>query len=74
MYSTGGARGTDLSIYDVGLSIPEETLTDTSAVLDFTIYYYDPETDTQLDSTDHYTINAVKTENGWRLDRFYYPY
>ncbi len=74
MYSTGGARGTDLSISNVGLSIPEEMLTDTSAVLDFTIYYYDLETDTQLDSTDHYTINAVKTENGWRLDRFYYPY
>ena len=22
---------------------------------------------------EYYSINAVKTENGWRLDRFYSP-
>lgn len=73
-YTTEGARGADIDIWGVGFTIPEETFTDTTAVLEFTITYWDPDTGSTLDRTDTYTINAVKTENGWRLDRFYYPY
>ena len=73
-FTNDGARGTDISIWSVGFSIPEETKTDSTAVLDFTITYTDFDTDGPSDKQDHYTINAVKTADGWRLDRFYYPY
>ena len=73
-FTTEGSRGSNISVWSVGFTIPEETKTDASAVLDFTITYVDPDTSEILDKQDHYTINAVKTENGWRLDRFYYPY
>ena len=52
----------------MGFSIPEETKTDSTAVLDFTITYTDFDTDGPSDKQDHYTINAVKTADGWRLD------
>ena len=74
IFTNDGARGTDISIWSVGFSIPEETKTDSTAVLDFTITYTDFDTDGPSDKKDHYTINAVKTADGWRLDRFYYPY
>ena len=73
-FTNDGARGTDISIWSVGFSIPEETKTDSTAVLDFTITYTDFDTDGPSDKQEHYTINAVKTADGWRLDRFYYPY
>ena len=73
-FTNDGAGGTDISIWSVGFSIPEETKTDSTAVLDFTITYTDFDTDGPSDKQDHYTINAVKTADGWRLDRFYYPY
>ena len=73
-FTNDGARGTDISIWSVGFSIPEETKTDSTAVLDFTITYTDFDTYGPSDNQDHYTINAVKTADGWRLDRFYYPY
>lgn len=74
IFTTEGARGRNVSVWSVDFTIPEETRTDSSAVLDFTVTYVDPETDTLTDKQDHYTINAVKTADGWRLDRFYYPY
>lgn len=73
MYTTEGERGGDITIYDVSFAVPEETLTETTAVLDYTITYTDFITEGPGEQ-EHYTINAVKTADGWRLDRFYYPY
>lgn len=75
-YTTEGARGADISVWNVGFSVINETLTDTTAELDYSIMYNDPETGERSETLpmDHYTINAVRTADGWRLDRFYYPY
>lgn len=71
-YTTGGARGANLGMgrqeYSAQLSADGQ-----SAVVTYTVYGSDL-TDMNDKVVETYTINAVKTDVGWRLDRFYQPY
>lgn len=71
-YTTCGARGSDLSMGRQEYSA-ELSADGMSGVVTYIVHGGpDPEADSTIVKT--YTIGAVKTENGWRLDRFYQPY
>ncbi|MBQ7834273.1 MAG: hypothetical protein IJ385_00670 [Ruminiclostridium sp.] len=59
-------RGTDMNIAEIKHEIISEN--DTDAVVRYYVYAHDGSL------YEQYTINAVKTEDGWRLDSFYSPY
>lgn len=71
-YSTGGARGGDLTKgrqeYSAELSADGK-----SAVITYTVYGSEI-TETTDKVVETYTIGAEKTADGWRLDKFYQPY
>ena len=71
-YTPSGARGSDLSKgrQEYSAELSEDGM---SGVVTYIVHGGpDPEADSTIVET--YTIGAVKTENGWRLDRFYQPY
>lgn len=74
MYSMVGGRGTDPEIYEVIPEVTWENPEGTQAEITYTVSYNDDEHGGSTGKTDTYTINAVKEADGWRLDRFYYPY
>lgn len=74
MYSMMGGRGTDPEIYEVIPEVTWENPEGTQAEITYTVSYNDDEHGGSTGKTDTYTINAVKEADGWRLDRFYYPY
>lgn len=59
-------RGTDMNIAEIRHEIIDETESD--AVINYYVYDHDGKLYKQ------YSVNAVKTEDGWRLDSFYSPY
>lgn len=74
MYSMMVGRGTDPEIYEVIPEVTWENPEKTQAEITYTVSYNDDEHGGSTGKTDTYTINAVKEADGWRLDRFYYPY
>lgn len=72
-YCNGGARGSNLSVGRVEYKLKSQG--ESTAELEYTVYGFDPETSEQTDEIlETYTITAVNTENGWRLDKYYLPY
>lgn len=74
MYSMMGGRGVDPEISEVIPEVTWENPEGTQAEITYTVSYNDDEHGGSTGKTDTYTINAVKEADGWRLDRFYYPY
>lgn len=74
MYSMTGGRGTDLEIYEVIPEVTWENAERTQAEITYTVFYYDDGHTGASGKTDTYKINAYKEPDGWKLDRFYYPY
>ncbi|MGN0595928.1 MAG: hypothetical protein ACI4J1_01175 [Ruminiclostridium sp.] len=72
-YCNGGARGSNLSVGRIEYKIKSQD--ESTAELEYTVYGVNPETSEQTDEIlETYTIKAVNTENGWRLDKYYLPY
>lgn len=73
VYSTGGARGSNLAYgelsWEVTKSDPENGLYE----ITYTVYFSEY-SDSAGEAAETYTLNAVKTSDGWRLDRAYMPY
>lgn len=74
MYTTSGARGGDLNIFRVTPEVTWENPEKTQAEITYTIEYLNEDFSGVSEETDTYTINAYKEADGWKLDRFYYPY
>ena len=74
MYSMMGGRGTDPEIYEVIPEVTWENPERTQAEITYTVSYYDDSHTGASGRTSAYTINAYKEPDGWKLDRFYYPY
>ena len=72
VYSTNGGKTGNLEAGRTDVEI--EYLSETTAALHFTCYRYDQDTNTQTNEVlETYTIPAVLTEKGWRLEELYRP-
>lgn len=73
VYSTGGARGSNLSYGELSWEVTKFDPDNNLYEITYTVYYSEfSESEGEIAET--YTLNAVKTDDGWRLDGIYMPY
>lgn len=73
-YCSGGGQGTLVGVEKIECKV--KSVSGDTAVLEYTAYYpnFDGLPQEEVDVHEVYTIGAVKTDKGWRLNRYYSPY
>ena len=73
-YCSGGGPGTLVGVARIECKV--KSVSGNSAELEYTAYYANPEKLPEGENRVYeiYTIEAINTENGWRLGRYYSPF